>query len=107
MEAVVKTIELAGKPLLALGVTIASVIAPDVEVPEYIAFGGMIEMLCNSAIGIIGVFAAYITVRILFINFKDREFNLNKKLSDAKEENLKSHMEALFQKVVEAIKTKN
>lgn len=95
------------KTIVLTGVSIGTILVPEVQIPEYIAFGGIIEMACNSAISIMGVFAAYVVTKTLWVKLKDKEFNLNKKQNDEKENNLKEHMTGVIKQVVNAMKNNN
>lgn len=98
-----EVVTLMAKQIAMAGITIATVATPEVEIPEYVAFGGMIEMLCNSAISIMGVFAAFIFVKTMVVNLKDKEFNLSKKKN---EDSLKGHVKDAVQEVINAMDKK-
>jgi hypothetical protein len=80
-------------------VMLAAAIAPETEIPEYVAFGNAIESICDAGIQVVGFVAACLLARKLWIGNKTKQWELMNQKKKSQEEGLKGSIDELIQTI--------
>lgn len=80
-------------------IMLTSQIVPDVAVPDYVAFGNMIETACDLVIKIMGAIAAALLLKKLWIGNQKTTWELMNEKKKAQEDGIRSVLDEINNKL--------